>query len=38
MDKFFSLLFEEIKKDEKKYLAFMLSLIKRDAVQNSIIF
>lgn len=26
------------KKDEKKYLAFMLSLIKRDAVQNSIIF
>ena len=38
MDKFFSSLFAELKKNEEKYLAFILGLIKRDAVQDSTVY
>ncbi len=38
MDNFFSSLFAELKKNEEKYLAFILGLIKRDAVQDSTIY
>jgi len=38
MDNFFSSLFAELKKNEEKYLAFILGLIKRDAVQDSTVY